>query len=297
MSYKKLILFFILGSIVLLFTSCAPRQVKLTRSQLLMGHVPVNITIKFQAKQNQQALEATEKAYGRAREIEAKISEYQNTSDVSCLNQKAGKAYCSLSLETTWILQNSLEVSRLTRGAFDIRFASLSDEGRKSPVLLLTNEGKLTNKNTRIGLASMGKGFILDQMLEILRTEGFPQSLIDAGGDIRAGEGQWKVAIQIPRQPYGKNTKSFFISNQALTSSGNEENARNILDPRTLSPVKREESVSVIAPTATLANALSTAFYVLGPEESEKILPQFQEVKIIWVDKMGNSTSYLGSRP
>ncbi len=262
-----------------------------------MGHVPVNITVKTSPEQKQKALNATDKAYTRAREIEAKISEYQKTSDVTCLNQNAGKRSCPLSLETTWILQSSLELAHLTQGAFDVRFPSLSEKGRKAPILLLVNEGELTDKNTRIGLASMGKGFILDQMLEVLRAQGFAESLIDAGGDIRAGAGRWKVAIQIPKQAYGKNTKTFFISEQALTSSGNEENPRNILDPRTLTPIHREESVSVIAPTAAFANALSTAFYVLGPIASEKILPRLEGVEMIWINTKGELKSYLGSRP
>jgi len=247
-----------------------------------MGHVPVSISIRTDPQNKQKALEATEGAYQVAEKIESKISEYQSTSEISCLNQKAGKNYCKLSPETLGLLRAALEIMDKTDQAFDIRFASLSEKARKAPLLLLVDEAKLSNTETRIGLASLGKGYILDQMVDFLQSKGFETVLVDAGGDLKAGNGKWKVAIQVPGAAYGKNTPSFLLSHQALTTSANYENSKNIIDPRSLKPVLRHSSVSVFAKEAALANALSTALYVLGEEKSAEILAQFPNIKIIW---------------
>ncbi len=274
--------FIILG---ILFTSCAP-PIQVTRSRLMMGHVPVNISIRTSNQNEEKALQASEEAYTLAQKLENKLSEYNSSSEISCLNQKAGKDFCTLSEETVRLLNLAQEINQKTEGAFDIRFPSLSEAGKKGMILLLVNEGKLANSQTRIGIASLAKGYILDQMVELLQTKGF-EALVDAGGDIRASGGPWKVAIQIPGEDYGKNTSVFKIKDQALTTSGNYENEKNIVDPKTSKPIQSKNAVSVIATNATLANALSTALYVLGSSGNKIIHQNFSDIQIFWVNERG----------
>lgn len=298
-------------------TACAPKTILVSRSRLMMGHVPVNIILKTSLREKKRAIEATETAYQVAEKIEKIISEYQPESDISCLNQNAGKRFCILSKETDEILKQSMDINRKTDSAFDIRFASLSQAGREAAILIrplrlssknqgkfiekqigkgekktLKMEAKLSHPETRIGVSAIGKGFILNAMIESLKKEGFDQSLIDGGGDIQASGGPWKVAIQIPSGKPGQNSSNFKIVNQALATSGNYEQAGNVRNPKTLQKIVRSSSVSVIAPTLTLANALTTAFYVMGEEESILYLGKFPGIKIYWTDPSGKIRVY-----
>jgi len=257
----------------------------------MMGHVPVNITVKARSGEMSRALETMEAAYARAQSLIEKLSEYELTSEISCLNRNAGKKFCGLSEETVKLLQIAQEIREKTGGAFDIRFPSPNLQGKQGLILLLVNEGKLANPQTKIGIASLAKGYILDQMAQIFESQNL-EAIVDAGGDIRASGGPWKVAIQIPGRAYGENSKPFTIRNEALTTSGNYENERNIVDPKSSMPIERKGAVSVIAPQATLANALSTAFYVLGEQKSEEILQKFPGIEMIWLNPQGQITRY-----
>ncbi len=283
--------YFYYGLLFLMLFSACSSKTYVTRSRLMMGHVPVNITVKTKSEHQDLAIQTMDAAYKKAEEIESKLSEYNPSSEISCLNQKAGKAFCDLSPETVTLIRLGQEINAKTEGAFDIRFTSKSPQGRKGMILLLVNEGKLTNSQTRIGIASLAKGYILDRMIEMIQSKGF-DAIIDAGGDIRAQGGPWKVAIQIPNLDYGKNTNAFEIANQALTTSGNYENKNNVINPENGQAVEDKSSVSVIANTATLANALSTAFYVLGEVKSAKLFKQFSGIEMIWADSQGTLRYY-----
>lgn len=266
-------------------SACA-HSIQITRTRLMMGHVPVHISLRTSSQNQDKALGASEAAYTLAQTLENKFSEYKPTSEISCLNQNAGKKFCSLSEDTVKLLNFAQEINQKTKGAFDIRFPSLSEAGKKGMILLLVNEAKLSDSQTRIGIASLAKGYILDQMIELIQTQGF-EAIVDAGGDIRTSGGPWKVAIQIPGADYGRNTKMFEIKNQALTTSGNYENPKNVIDPQSSKPIQNKNAVSVIANNATLANALSTALYVLGPEGNKIILQNFPGIQILWVNEKG----------
>ncbi|MFO1518317.1 MAG: FAD:protein FMN transferase [bacterium] len=271
-----------LGVVLATLPSCGAKSISLTRSRLLMGHVPVNVTIQTSSERKKEALEASEEAYSLAQSIEKKISEYQPDSEISCLNRMAGKGSCRLSDETLSFLKEGKSLSDLTGHAFDLRFASLSAAGRKGEILLEGHQGRLAHPDTRLGVGSIGKGMILDAMIEFLKSRGFTAALVDAGGDLRALGGPWKVAIQKPGAPPGTFSKVFEIRDRAIATSGNYEQPGHISDPRTGEKITRNLSVTVIADRHVLANAVSTAFYVMGEEESRKYLPQFSGILILW---------------
>jgi thiamine biosynthesis lipoprotein len=259
----------------------------------MMGHVPVNVTIRCSPAQKEKALEVSEEAYALAQRIERKISEYQTDSEISCLNRQAGKAPCEVSPETLELLRFGVSLSDQTDHALDLRFGSLSGAGRKGLILFL--DGKrvfLVHPDTRLGVGSIGKGLILDSMIDLIRSKGFESALVDAGGDLRALGGPWKVAIQKPGAPPGETAAAFEITNRALATSGNYEQPGHIRDPRTGEKVFRDQSVTVIADRHILANALSTAFYVLGERESVLYLKKFPGIRMIWTDPTGQTRSY-----
>lgn len=280
--------------LALFLLACAPRPIVVTRSQLLMGNVPVNVSLKVQARQKAAALDAGNAAYDLARSLEAKVSEYRSDSEVSCLNRNAGKVPCPLSPETLDLLRRAIEFSEKTGGALDIRFASLSKAGSRGEIRLKEDppSGFLIHPETRIGIGAIGKGWIVDRMIEELKSRGFDQALVDAGGDLRAIGGPWRVSIQIPSAQPGVTTDEQVIENRSMATSGLYERGSHILDPRSRREVERSGSVTVEAEDLTTADALDTALFVIGEEKAQALIHRFQGVKMTWLDPDGTSRTY-----
>lgn len=291
-SFRKFPLIF--AGITLLLPACTPRMITLTRSQLMMGHVPVNISIQIPSEEKKRALEASEQAYRLGRKLEVTISEFQASSDISCLNRNAGKRPCRVAPETLELLKKAIEISKRTDHAFDIRFASLTPAGRKGKIKIISNlaQAFLPNPDTQLGVSSIGKGFIVDKMLGVFRQQGFPRVLIDAGGDLMAGGGPWRVAIQVPEGVPGEFRGEQQIYDRAMGSSGLYEQGQHIFDPRTGEKVNRSGGITVSAENLTLASALGTGFFVLGENEMAKLLPRFPGIQVYWVTSDGEIRKY-----
>jgi FAD:protein FMN transferase len=125
-----------------------------------------------------------------------------------------------------------------------------------------------------LDLGAVAKGLAVDLAARELRS--FQNFAIDAGGDLYL-EGcnpdgdPWSIGIRHPRRD-GELIDSLRISHRAVCTSGDyerraarDEEGHHILDPRTGLSTNGVASVTVIAPTVMLADALATAAFVLGP--------------------------------
>lgn len=281
---------------LLIGSGCAPKQSILTRSRLLMGHVPVNISVKFAAGQKEKALQATEAAYARALELENRLSEWQLGSEISCLNRLAGRGDCALGSDSMALLLMAKELAQKTGFAFDIRFASPTPAARAGAIQIdgKQHQARLTHSQTRIGVSSIAKGFIVDQMIELFQNLGFYDVIIDAGGDTFASGGPWKVAFQKPISDSLEFILPQQVRNTALGSSGLYEQGRHIVDPRTGEKVERLGSVTVLADRLALASGLATGLFVLGEKQSLKVLAEFPGIQVYWIDPNGAYRRYEG---
>ncbi|MDR1818501.1 MAG: FAD:protein FMN transferase [Puniceicoccales bacterium] len=129
---------------------------------------------------------------------------------------------------------------------------------------------KCVTRGSRLDLGGVGKGYALDKMGALLRDDwGVGGALLSAGGSTvlalgsPAGKPGWKIG-------FGGETRlpCLLLGGGALGSSGLEFQSAHIVDPRTGLPVTRRGLVRSIAPSATEADALSTAFFVMGREEA-----------------------------
>ena len=151
-----------------------------------------------------------------------------------------------------------------------------------------------------INLGSIGKGYAIDRAADVIRSHVWPTPSLIHGGTSslyalgsppdRFG-GRWDVALRNPVEPE-KPLGTFWLRNRALGTSGAafqqfEEGGRlygHIIDPRTGEPPSTGPlSVSVLAPTAAEADALSTAFYLLGPDEAAKAIARHPKVGALFV--------------
>ncbi len=229
------------------------------RTQILMGDVPVGITVKTDRKE--KAYRAMGKAFDEVRRLDAAVSEWRDSSDVTRLNRHAG-LWVPIGPDLMAILVKAREISERTDGAFDVTFASRAKGVTYRDVQLLPELGlaRLAKKKTRIGVSSIAKGYIVDRMAFILRKSGFRNFLINAG-DIYAA-GAWKVFLK-------GSDRSFTLHNEAISTSGLYERGDHIVDPRTRRTPRFYESATVIAPTSMMASPLATALFVTPPDKTE----------------------------
>jgi thiamine biosynthesis lipoprotein len=226
------------------------------------------------------------------------------------------------------------DLSRETAGAFDITATPLSRcwgflkrEGRlpapheiEHARALVGNEHLLLDDKSRtiafarpgveINLGSIGKGYALDRMAAMLRGP-TQAALLSAGfSSIRAiGSGDrwqsgWPVGIRHPRDQ-NRRLAVLRIRDAALSTSGSEEqyfehNGRrfgHIIDPRTGWPAVGVATVTVMASSAAVADALATAFYVGGPELAAGYCAAHPDVVVLMLESGAGRPLLFGSHP
>ena len=132
-----------------------------------------------------------------------------------------------------------------------------------------------------LDLGAVAKGLAIDMAARELRP--FGNFAIDAGGDLYLGgsneDGRpWSVGIRHPREE-GRVLETLHVSGTAVCTSGDYErpapaggDGHHILDPRSGASARASASVTVLAPTAIVADALATAAFVLGPAAGMALL-------------------------
>ena len=151
----------------------------------------------------------------------------------------------------------------------------------------------LPRPGMRIGLAGIAKGYGVDRAVELLLARGFGNVVVDGGGDLRAEgrdiDGPWAVNIAHPRRP-GEIFQTIRVTRGAVVTSGDylryfeRDGVRyhHIIDPATGRPASRSIAVTVVAGTATDADALATGLFVLGPEQGLALLGSLPGVEALY---------------
>jgi thiamine biosynthesis lipoprotein len=239
---------------------------------------------------------AVDTAFEWFRRIEACCSRFDTASELSQLSSKIGTTV-PVSAILYEVVQFAIAVAEETGGAFDptvgsrMEAAGFNREYRTGrpvqaafdaddsvsyrDVLLDPAQRTITLlKPMVLDLGSVAKGLAVDMAArELLPYKDFA---IDAGGDLYLGgcnsAGRaWSVGIRHPRHD-GELIDSIRVSNQAVCTSGDYERGEHILDPRRAHTGGDAVSVTVVAQTAMLADALATAAFVLGPVEGIQLL-------------------------
>lgn len=240
--------------------------------------------------------------------FEAKYSRFLPDSWISQINQAAGVHWVAVDSEMEKLFALCDQMVFLTRGVFDptalplIRLwnwkatpPSVPDEAQIAAAKELVGWKKvqrapgkvfLPRAGMSLDLGGMGKEFAVDQVAMLCRSRGATGVLVDFGADIRVsgpppdGRPAWHIGLDDPKHP-GKPWCGLGVSDAAVATSGDylrkfEINGRrfgHILDVRTGRPVDNGcRGVSVVAPNCTLAGMLSTAAFVLGPEEGLRLM-------------------------
>ena len=216
--------------------------------------------------------------------FEKKYSRFLPDSEVSRIN-KSKKREFRVSDDLATMLTLGKKLEELTEGHFNLNLkrlmsgygydAKLSLEPRpkeiKPPQGKFYLEGQILYKGPEVefDLGSLGKGYLIDQVAGLLKTNGLSSYIIDGGGDIygsiKADGRPWKIAIEHPSHPE-QIIGSVELSNRALaSSSANKRRFRNfhhLLDAVAAIPTNEILAVSVLADQAAVADACATAIFV-----------------------------------
>lgn len=235
--------------------------------------------------------------------IERQLTVYRSDSEISRLNAEGFENPIVIEDRLFNLLEDCHRLWAETGGAFDITAGPLIKawgfkrrEGRvPSPAELAESmksvgmghvkldrskrTAELRRRGMEVNFGGIGKGYALDRVAEWLTEQGANDFLLGAGQSSVLAHGSrplergWPVDIQHPADP-SRMLAKVFLHNQGLSTSANteqyfEEEGRrfgHILDPRNGWPVEGMIQVVVVATTAARAEALSTAFFVLGVE-------------------------------
>lgn len=295
--------------ICLLCGGIAPAAEKLQRFEQIEPHMGVEFEIVLYAADEPTAKAAFTAAFARIAELDKKLSDYSLMSELSLLSAAAPTSEpVKLSDDLFAILATAQKLAAESDGAFDVTIGPLTKIWRRArrqkeiPDAELLKQAHaavgyrhlklnaadktalLTQKEMRLDLGGIAKGYAVDQALAVLVERGLSHSLVRASGDIAAheappGETGWKVGLA-PLHPDDPPSVFVALRRQAISTSGearqhlvvNGRRHSHLIDPRTGQPLNGRMSITVIAPRGIDSDSLASAVAILGPEKGLHLL-------------------------
>lgn len=284
------------------------------------GIMGTRIAVELWAQDAAAGNTAIDAVLEEMRRVDAAMSTYKPTSELSLVNAKAAGGPVQISAELFELLATSLEYSRITDGAFDVTYASVGymydfrkhvrpneEQIEKAlpginyrHVLLdpKTRSVRFARAGVRIDLGGIGKGHAVDRGIAVLRARGIERALVTAGGDSRImGDrfGQpWVVGIRHPDRKEEVIAR-IPLEDAAISTSGDYERYfddsgvryHHIIDPHTGDSARKVRSATIISSTATRTDGLSKTAFVLGPDQALKLYNRLQDVDAVLVTPDG----------
>jgi len=241
------------------------------------------------------ARQAAAAAFDEVDRLEGELSRFVENSDITRINNLPANEPLRLGLDAFQCLQLSSRIYAETNGAFDITIGSLfscwrnEDGTPRTPSqeelnlarrhtgthLLLLDESEhtvqLLASPVQVDLGGVGKGYAVDRMAELLREWSIDIALISGGYssvlalDAPADTTGWPLTLSNTNNRKQSLARPS-LRGRAISGSGLQK-GRHIIDPRTAQPVKGKYAAWASAPDAATADALSTAFMVMGQDE------------------------------
>ncbi len=244
-----------------------------------------------------------EMAFDEIARVEQLLSRFDATSELSRINREAVGGACLVGFELLQILSDCRAWWLRTKGAFDIASGSRDESG--APLTLDAVELDVERRRVsfracgvRLDLGAYGKGYALDCVTKLMREQRVTSALLDLGTSSLVAIGAppdvpaWTIELrdrgEIPNPPETLSLCDAALSTSAVRHSSREHaTASDLLDPNTGQPLKTSATCTVIAPTASAAEALSTAFVVMGRDRADALQAEWQNPswRAIWCEE------------
>lgn len=279
---------------------------------------------------SEQGAVAVEAVFAEIDRINALMSTYVEESQISEINRHAAERWVVAGDELFQLVLRSLDISVLTRGAFDITYDSVGQhydfrERRRPDAATIEQElAKIdyqlvktsrtdssihfAREGVRINLGGIAKGYSVERGVQILREHGVRHARVTAGGDTRLlgdRRGQpWVVGVRDPNDET-EVTIRIPMEDEAISTSGDyerffiEDGTRyhHIIRPSTGEPASGVRSATIVGPDAVITDALSTSVFVMGVDQGLRLIATLPDYEGIVIDADGKLYYSDGLRP
>ena len=253
--------------------------------------------------------ELSDEAFAILEEIDARLDRFDSGSEVARINAQAGLSPVDVSEPTYKLIRRAKEMSVMTGGAFNPLMGAVSDLwgfGSASPSVpgddeiarlleavdidnLVLDDGAMTvylaDDRISLDLGGIAKGHAADEVAAFLKASGVERAVVNLGGNVwcigqREEDRPWTVGLQDPSSQDGAYFTTVYVSDSSVVTSGSYQRFfiedgvayHHILDPATGRPADSDiVSVSIVSDDGALADALSTACFVLGTQEAGRL--------------------------
>lgn len=295
----------------------APRPAWGAESQRTGRAFGTTVRLQVLHSDARRADEAAEAGLAELLRLESLLSLYRPDSAVSQLNRQGYLDRPPRELVT--VLRAATRMSQRSDGAFDVTvqplwvlYAEQRRSGR-SPTpeqlaearrhvdwrAMVVDERRVafTRPGMSLTLNGIAQGYVTDGVRQVLQEHGVVQALLDTGeiGTLgkRTSTDPWRIGIQHPRDDDAYVALAQ-LAGRCLATSGDyatrwsdDYASHHVFDPRTGASPQELASVSIVAPTAMEADALSTAVMVLGPEAGMSLVAETPAAAVLLVTKAG----------
>lgn len=254
MKKKFLTIITVVVLIMNLFTGCSGiREKKVSKSGFYFDTI---ITITLYGTEEESYIT---KCFSMASKYEKMFSNSLDNTDITKINENAGKKFVTVNDETIDLLNVAIDYGRKTNGKFDVTIGNLSDlwnfseisknttgdnnETTKdsipsheeiksclehidySKIVIKRNKVLLKDASSKIDLGGIAKGYIADKMKKYLVSEGITSGIINLGGNVltigqKSDNSYFSVGIQKPFDTRGNSICNLKISDKSVVSSG-----------------------------------------------------------------------------
>jgi thiamine biosynthesis lipoprotein len=263
---------------------------------------------------------AVERAMAEILRLDQVMSDYKADSDLSRLNREGSRGFMPIEPSLYEVIQQSLTVSKQSGGVFDVTIAPLLKawkharvEGRPptDPELAAArrcvgyekvetrepDQIRFRNACVEIDLGGIGKGYAVDRALALLKAAGIRSALVNGGGSsigavgtppgaegwpVRVGDGATGPTTLVLRDRALSTSQQNLVPFEFVPGTFGE-----ILDPHTAAPAQATAAVTVVADSASVADALSTTLVILPRAQADGVLARFGNVSALWMSPAG----------
>ncbi|HZD53641.1 MAG TPA: FAD:protein FMN transferase [Woeseiaceae bacterium] len=289
----------------------------LREARPMMG---TEVSVQLWREEHTAGADAVEAVFNELERIDRLMSNYKEDSRISLINRQAAEHAVSAGEELFDLIIRSLDISVLTRGAFDITFDSVGQHydfrAKRRPDaattaaerelidyrLVRTNATdhsiRFLKHGVRINLGGIAKGYAVERGCRILAERGIRHAIVTAGGDSRLlGDRHgkpWVVGIRDPRKE-GEIALRLPLEDEAISTSGDYERYfiedgkryHHIIEPATGEPAGGVHSVTIVGPDAVITDALSTSVFVMGVDQGLRLIATLPDYEGIVIDAEG----------
>ncbi|WP_461050303.1 FAD:protein FMN transferase [Spirosoma arcticum] len=293
------------GLLALVLPGLVIAQSDTARFSFRRGLMGTHFTLTLHAPDSLTAQRANAAVNARMDSLNQVMSDYLDGSEINRLSETSGQnRWTRVSADLFTVLQKAHTIARLSKGRFDPTIGPLSLLWRRAvrrgefPTAQQRRRArravgyrlmqldsairsvKLLRSGMRLDVGGIGQGFAIDEAAEVLRNLGLRSFLLDLGGDVLAGEGNWRVAL---------DSTTIQLRNAAITTSGDtyrhlDHRGRrysHVMSPQSGLGLRHFVRTTVLAPDGWRADALTKVFSVAGYKRSRRLLRRFPGAELL----------------